>query len=149
MNIICGTDFSEHAEQASLAAAAFARRLGDTVVLAHVWDKTLSEGLLNDFHDRMSAAVRNRLYEHAIRLRETGARVKEEMFSSGMPDVELAEMASRPDVRLLVVGSLGRRPGEWLLGSVAEHAAMRAPAPRRWSFVPMCRSRRGRAAKRR
>ena len=129
MNIICGTDFSEHAEQASLAAAAFARRLGDTVVLAHVWDKTLSEGLWNDFHDRISAAIRNRLYDRAIRLRETGARVKEEMFSGDMPDVELAQMAARPDVRLLVVGSLGRRPGEWLLGSVAERAAMRAPAP--------------------
>ena len=32
-------------------------------------------------------------------------------------------------MRLLVVGSLGRRSGEWLLGSVAEHAAMRAPVP--------------------
>ena len=50
------------------------------------------------------------------------------MFS-GTPDVELAKMASRPGMRLLVVGSLGRRPGEWLLGSVAEHAAMRAPVP--------------------
>ena len=45
MKIICGTDFSEHAEQASLAAAALARRLGDTLVLAHVWDETLGEGL--------------------------------------------------------------------------------------------------------
>jgi nucleotide-binding universal stress UspA family protein len=129
MNIICGTDFSEHAVQASLAAAAFARRLGDTLILAHFWDKTLSEGLWNDFYDRMSAAVRNRLYDHAVRLRETGARVNEEMFSGSMPDVELAQMASRPDVRLLVVGSLGRRPGEWLLGSVAERTAVRAPVP--------------------
>jgi nucleotide-binding universal stress UspA family protein len=129
MKIICGTDFSEGAEQASLAAAALARRLGDTLVLAHVWDKTLSEGLFNDFYDRMSAAVRNRLYEHAVRLRETSTSVKEEMFSADMPDVELAQMAARPDVRLLVVGSLGRRSGEWLLGSVAERTAMRAPAP--------------------
>ena len=28
-----------------------------------------------------------------------------------------------------MVGSLGRRPGEWLLGSVAEHVAVRAPVP--------------------
>ena len=95
MKIICGTDFSEHAEQASLAAAAFARRLGDTLVLAHVWDKPLGEGLWEDFHDRISAAVRNRLYDHAMRLRKTGARVEEEM-PSGMPDVELATLASRP-----------------------------------------------------
>ena len=46
-----------------------------------------------------------------------------------MPDVELAELASRLDARLLVVGSLGRRSDEWLLGSMAEHAAERAPVP--------------------
>jgi nucleotide-binding universal stress UspA family protein len=128
MKIICGTDFSEHAEQASLAAAALARRLGDTLVLAHVWDETLGEGLWEDFHDRISAAVRNRLYDHAIRLRETGSSVEEEM-PSGMPDEELAKVASRHDARLLVVGSLGRRSGEWLLGSVAERAALRSPIP--------------------
>ena len=128
MKIICGTDFSEHAEQASRAAAALARRLGDTLVLAHVWDETLGEGLWQDFHDRMSAAVRNRLYDHAVRLRKTGASVEEEMLS-GMPDVELAKLASRLDARLLVVGSLGRRSSEWLLGSVAEHVAVRAPVP--------------------
>ena len=129
MRIICGTDFSEHAVEASRAAAAVSRRLGDTLVLAHIWDETLSEGLWNDFRDRVTAAVRKRLYEHAIRLRETtGASVAEETFS-GMPDVELAQMASRPDVRLLVLGALGRRPAEWLLGSVAERAALRAPVP--------------------
>ena len=128
MKIICGTDFSEHADQASRAAAALARRLGDTLVLAHVWDETLGEGLWDDFHDRMSAAVRNRLYDHAVRLRETGASVEEEILS-GMPDVELAKLASRLDARLLVVGSLGRRSGEWLLGSVAEHAAVLSPVP--------------------
>ena len=128
MKIICGTDFSEHAAQAGLAAAALARRLGDTLVLAHVWDEPLDERLWQDFHDRVSAAVRNRLYDHAMRLRKTGASVEEEM-PSGMPDVELAKVASRPDARLLVVGSLGRRSGEWLLGSVAEHAAVRAPVP--------------------
>jgi nucleotide-binding universal stress UspA family protein len=128
MKIICGTDFSEYAEQASRAAAALAQRLGDTLVLAHVWDEPLDEGLWQDFHDRVSAAVRNRLYDHAMRLRKTGASVEEEM-PSGMPDVELAKLASRLDARLLVVGSLGRRSGEWLLGSVAEHAAERAPVP--------------------
>jgi nucleotide-binding universal stress UspA family protein len=128
MKIICGTDFSEHAEQASLAAAAIARRLGDTLVLAHVWDKTLGEGLWHDFYDRMSAAIRNRLDDHAIRLQKTGARVEEEA-PSGMADEELAKMAGRPDTRLLVVGALGRRSGEWLLGSVAEHVAVRSPIP--------------------
>lgn len=126
--IICGTDFSEHAEQANLAAAALARSLDDTLVLLHVWDKTLGEGLWHDFHDRMSAAVRNRLYDHAIQLRQTGARVEEET-PSGMPDEELAKMAGRPDTRLVVVGALGRRSGEWLLGSVAEHLAVRSPIP--------------------
>ena len=63
MKIICGTDFSEHAVQASLAAAALARRLGDTLVLAHVWDETLGEGLWQDFHGRMAAAVRYRLHD--------------------------------------------------------------------------------------
>jgi nucleotide-binding universal stress UspA family protein len=110
------------------AAAALARRLGDTLVLAHVWDEALGEGLWQDFHDRMSAAVRNRLYDHAMRLRKTGASVEEEM-PSGMPDVELAKVASRPDARVLVVGSLGRRSGEWLLGSVAQRTAERAPVP--------------------
>ena len=70
MKIICGTDFSEHAVQASLAAAALARRLGDTLVLAHVWDESLAEGLWEDYHDRLSAAVRNRLY----RARRVSAR---------------------------------------------------------------------------
>ena len=128
MKIICGTDFSEHAEQASRAATALARRLGDTLVLANVWDETLGEGLWHDFHDRMSAAVRNRLYDHAVLLRKTGVSVEEEI-RSGMPDVELAKLASGLDARLLVVGSLGRRSSEWLLGSVAEHVAVRTPVP--------------------
>ena len=128
MKIICGTDFSEHAEQASRAAAALAGRLGDTLVIVNVWDETLGEGLWDDFDDRMSAAVRNRLYNHAVLLRKTGVSVEEEI-RSGMPDVELAKLASALDARLLVVGSLGRRSSEWLLGSVAEHVAVRAPVP--------------------
>ena len=127
MKIICGTDFSEHAAQAGLAAAALARRLHDTLVLAHVWDETVSEGLWH-VREELSAAARDRLHNHARRLRETGVSVEEEM-SGGIPDQVLAEMTSRSDARLLVVASLGRRSAEWPLGSVAERAAERSPVP--------------------
>ena len=111
----------------SVSRSGLARRLGDTLVLAHVWDKALSEGLWEDFHDRILRCVRNRLYHHAMRLRKTGASVEEEMLS-GTPDEELAKVASLP-ARGFLSWLARRRSREWLLGSVAEHAAMRAPVP--------------------
>ena len=82
-------------------------------------------GLWEDFHDRSPLRFEP-AYDHAMRLRKTGASVEEEM-PSGTPDEALAKVASRPGTRLLVVGSLGRRSREWLLGSAAERVADARP----------------------
>jgi nucleotide-binding universal stress UspA family protein len=62
-------------------------------------------------------------------VRRRGLDVGEEV-ASGLPDEVLVDCAARTGARLIVVGSLGRRPlARWLLGSVAERTAQTSPVP--------------------
>ncbi|MGA7395539.1 MAG: universal stress protein [Terrimicrobiaceae bacterium] len=128
MKIICGTDFSENSEQAAIAAAAIARRLDDRLILAHVTDETLLTSLPEDVRKTAAASTADQLQDAVRRLRPIGVRVEEHVLS-GRPDEALTKLASDPEVRLLVLASLGRRAKEWLLGSTAERVAERAPVP--------------------
>jgi nucleotide-binding universal stress UspA family protein len=128
MKIICGTDFSENSEQAAIAAAAIARRLDDRLILAHVTDETLLTSLPEDVRKTAAASTAEQLQDAVRRLRPIGVRVEEHVLS-GRPDEALTKLAADPEVRLLVMASLGHRAKEWLLGSTAERVAERAPVP--------------------
>ena len=128
MKLVVGTDFSENARAAGITAAALARRWNDTLALAHVLDESMSQRLPEEVRETLAASTNDRLHSEAERLSSDGVKVEEHMLS-GAPEQALAELATRSDARLVIVSSVGHRPGEWLLGSVAERTAEVSPVP--------------------
>jgi nucleotide-binding universal stress UspA family protein len=128
MKTILGTDFSETAKAAGVAAAALARAWGDTLVIAHVLDDSVTRGLPQDVRETLAASTSDRLHSEAVRLGSEGLKIEEHMLS-GTPEQALASLASQSAARLVVISSLGRRPKKWLLGSVAEHTTEINPLP--------------------
>ena len=128
MKIIVGTDFSKSARAAGTAAAALVRRWNGTLLVAHVFDDLASGRLPSDIRATLAASTNDRLHDEAVHLGSEGLKVEEHMLS-GAPEKELADLAVRSEARLVVVSSVGRRPGEWLLGSVAERTAEFCPVP--------------------
>ena len=128
MKLIVGTDFSENARAAGITAAALAGRWSDTLALAHVLDESMSQRLPEEVRETLAASTNDRLHSEAVDFGSQGVKVEEHMLS-GAPEQALADLATRSDARLLIVSSLGHRPGEWLLGSVAERTADFSPVP--------------------
>ncbi|HEV7867604.1 MAG TPA: universal stress protein [Chthoniobacteraceae bacterium] len=126
--IVCGTDFSENAQQAANVAAALAKRHGAPLVLVHA-KGTLIHASTPDVNDALITSLRDALHAEAARLRALGATV-EEILSDGPPDDALVQLAQDRHARLLVVSSLGSRAStRWLIGSVAERVAESSPVP--------------------
>ncbi len=128
--IICGTDFSENAQQAARAAAAIAKRLNAPVLLVHALDfpSYAAKSKAGVFRV-VTTSRRKSLHQEAESNRKAGARVEVQMHT-GCADEALAELAHQGPTRLVVVASLGRRgAGRWLLGSVSERTAERATVP--------------------
>ncbi len=118
MAILCGTDFSPHAAAAADAAAALAIRCSEPLELAHV-------AVAGEPPEPARAA----LAAEAERLRALGAEVRAETLT-GPPEAALTAHAERTDARLIVVASLGQRPGgEWTLGSSAERLVVVSKVP--------------------
>ena len=128
MKVIFGTDFTDTANGAGLAAAALARRWQASLLLAHVIDDSLSKGLPEDIRETLAASTQDRLHDVAANLGAEGVKVEEHILS-GAPEKALADLAARSEANLIVVSSVGQRPGEWLLGSVAERTAAFCPVP--------------------
>jgi nucleotide-binding universal stress UspA family protein len=128
MKIVLGTDFSEAARVAGVAAAALARAWGDTLAIAHVFDDSVTRGLPQDVRETIAASMSDFLHSEAVRLGSEGLKVEEHILS-GAPEQALANLASQSKTRLVIVSSLGRRPEGWLLGSVAERTADINPLP--------------------
>jgi nucleotide-binding universal stress UspA family protein len=127
MPVVCGTDFSENAQQALRVAARLAGALKERLVLAHVVEREAlaeSAGLL----DAWCRAAEQRLEAQAAPLRrelEVEARVL-----AGTPDECLAELAESVGAACVVVGFLGRRGAErWRSGSVPARLARSTPVP--------------------
>lgn len=111
--IVCGTDFSIPAVDATRVAAALARQLGGTLRLVHV--KETGED------DR--ALVHLEREANVLQLPQIETSVR-----SGSPDEEL--IASAENAALIVVGSTGHRHGtHWFIGSTAESIAERSRVP--------------------
>src|SRR5690242_5161969 len=104
--IICGTDFSEVAQEATNAAAILARRLVTTLVLIHVQefhgiaevDPSLFEAALSD-----KQAL---LEKEATRLRGFGVDVQTRLVSGSIFD-ELVNAATEMKALTMVVGAVG------------------------------------------
>jgi nucleotide-binding universal stress UspA family protein len=127
MTIVCGTNFSENATQASRAAAALAQRVKEPLKLVHVLGAGAAElpglAMLYEPFRALLAAQAERLSK------DFGVEV-EPVILEGAPEARLVELAGRVKARLLVLSALGsKNQDHWLLGSVAERVAQRSPAP--------------------
>ena len=115
--IICGTDLSENAGRAAVAAAALANRLHAPLLLVHA--SVLPA--LAPTEDQIRAGTQLQLDDPA------GLAVE---VVEGEADEVLLDLAQKRQARLLVVSSAGpRAPGRWLPGSVAERIAENSPVP--------------------
>jgi nucleotide-binding universal stress UspA family protein len=127
MQIVCGTDFSKNATQAAEAAAAFATRLREPLVLIHAIDEPARAQLPAELRESLSSFAQQRLSEEAQRLHDDGAEVQE-VICQGTPETVLTQFASHAKTRLVVLSSLGHHaPAP--LGSVAERVAQASPVP--------------------
>jgi len=127
--IICGTDFSVTAVDATDIAAAIARRLGTKLVLVHV-DEFF--GLAAGDPRLFELAVvqkRGKLNQEAARLRGLGTDVEEKLLPGSVFD-KLVDTTTESKARLVVVGAVGHGLARRLLvGSVAERTAEVSPVP--------------------
>lgn len=134
MKIICATDFSEQARAAAELAAGLARKTGDSVCLLHVIDPAPLLGLeLGPGQGSWERALRD------AAMKEMAGQV-EQLRGYGVPfetRVEVGQVVDRiraladdPGVRLVVLGSHGRRGlAHFFVGSVAEDTARRSRCP--------------------
>src|SRR6185503_8707399 len=127
--IICGTDFSIHANEAMGAAAAIAGRLHIPLLLVHVLEDAAFMGTAEKLRGQLRKSAQQKLTQEAARLRDREVEVRTELLE-GRPETELARIATRLESRLLVTASLGHIAiSRILIGSVAERTAEAAPVP--------------------
>ena len=127
--IVCGTDFSSTAAEATDIAAAIARRLGTELVLVHVDEFYGLAPVEPKLFEAALSEKRDALHDDANRLRNLGTRVKEKLLSGSAFD-QLATAAKEATGRLIVVGAVGHGLARRLfVGSVAERAAEGSPIP--------------------
>lgn len=127
--IICGTDFSSVAVEATDVAAAIARLRQTKLVLVHVEEFS---GLVETdpaLFETALARKRTELEREAARLRELGTEVEFKLLSGSVFD-ELVGAGSSAGGWLMVLGAVGHGLARRLLvGSVAERAAETSPIP--------------------
>lgn len=128
--IVSGTDFSENAAQAALAAAAIARRLNVPLKLVHVIDEIGAELAIAGGQDGVYDPLRKRLREQAAEIASRFQIDVEPIVVPGFPYLKLIEIAQAGKASLIVLSSLGEKnQHQWLLGSVAERVAQTSPIP--------------------
>lgn len=129
MNIVCGTDFSVHANKAVLASAALAARQGATLSLVHVLDTRNYANPSMELLKHLRDSRQKKLDAMADRARRRAAKVKTHLLE-GSPAVKLTEFASKAAAQLLVVSANGQiAPTKWFVGSVTDQAAQAADIP--------------------
>ena len=136
MVILCGVEESAASIEAARAAAAIAKRTGDSLCLVHVRDTVLpalAPGLgpvpytvPADLEAQRVRALAE-LEREKKRLTESYGISVTTQVRFGLPDFELDQAAAELDASLIVVASLGRRSGSmWRLGSIADKLSQSA-----------------------
>lgn len=129
MNIVCGTDFSVHANKAALASAALAARQGGTLSLVHVLDMRLYSNPSAELLKHLRDSRQKRLDELADRARRRAAKVETHLLE-GSPAMQITEFASKAATELLIVSANGQiAPTKWFAGSVTDQVAQAADIP--------------------
>lgn len=124
--IVCGTDFSACATEATDIAAAIVRKLGTKLVIVHSEE---TRGLDPILVETILTEKRQELDRAAKRLRKLGIEV-EEHLSSGSAFDGIVDFAEQSNSGLIVVGAVGRGlTRRILIGSVAERVAETSPVP--------------------
>ncbi len=110
------------------AAAAIAKKTGETLVLTHVCGVSFAGGGAVPESLRMAAG--SRLREEAERLRQTGVTVEEQLLEGSAEEAILA-LCDRLPVRLIVVASQRKRevPARWFFGGLIEQLTGSAQVP--------------------
>lgn len=125
MSIVCGTDFSHNARQASEVAAALAGRMGQSLALVHVVDVLPIGPEKHAPYEELG----HRLQDEARRLADRFSVNVEPVVVPGSAHRKLMELASEHDASLIVLASLSTETARWALGSVAERVAQASPVP--------------------
>ena len=125
--ILCCTDFSANATQATDAAAALALRLGTQLLLANSLDER--GGLPMRNRAQLRNALEPQLLTEIARLKALGVDVEDRLIG-GLPNDGLLPLVKRCKARFVVLGASGTGAlGRRMLGSVAEKIAESAPVP--------------------
>ncbi|MCU0727819.1 MAG: universal stress protein [Planctomycetes bacterium] len=138
--ILVPTDFSEHAGQAFLHAAAIARWTGAELLVLHVVEKFMDHSLVYSdvwpfqkpvpqYYRDLEERTADRLQREV--LSSVGADVTfRVVVSTGTPAPEIVAVAQREEVDLIVIATHGRGGiAQALLGSTTERVLRRAPCP--------------------
>jgi len=128
--IICGTDFSEPAQEAARVAAALASKLRCPLRLVHVVDAFTADAGFLVGQDAMFGARRGTLEDRAQTLRVEFGTAIETSIATGRVFEQLIHEAGIYGAELLVVASLGQgKQHGWLLGSNAERTVQHSTVP--------------------
>jgi nucleotide-binding universal stress UspA family protein len=130
--ILVPLDLTHKHRKALDTAAELARQGGGEVLLVHVIE--LIQGMPveeeKDFYDRLEAAAREHLAEHARLLQEPGVAHREEIFF-GTRAPEIVRLARETPADLIVLTAPAAEPGKpyFGLGSLSYKVAIFAPCP--------------------
>ncbi len=127
MTIVCGTDFSELASGATLAAAQMAIASKRPLHLLHALERF--EDSESRRGDDLAVLAKGVLERRAAHLRKLGAEV-DVHIASASPDDALLELARSVDASLIVVGAVGARGSKARpVGAHADRLAQRSHLP--------------------
>jgi nucleotide-binding universal stress UspA family protein len=119
MRVLCGTDFSAFAQDATTLAARWSARAGADLHLIHVCS-----------HDEALELRRDHLAREGSRLATLGASIGGLDVVLGDPAEVLLQEAEYRGAGMIVLGAVGQHGVErWLTGSVTTRVARDAPVP--------------------
>jgi nucleotide-binding universal stress UspA family protein len=128
--ILHPTDYSERSRPAFDLSCALARDFGAELIVCHVSPPPIiaaGEGVIVDFPTGETEEMMARLKD--VKPEKPGVRVTHQLLR-GEPASEIAQLAAKAKVDLIVVGTHGRGGlSRLLMGSVAEGVMRKAPCP--------------------
>ena len=123
--ILYPTDFSEYAEKLAGALDEFTKAGLKEVVLTHIVDFRIARGMAKEF-EKQAVKKLTRIKEQ---LEKKGIKAKVRV-RTGIPFVEIVELARKEKVSMILMGSHGKSlVRQMRLGSTSENVLCYAPVP--------------------